>query len=122
MGGEINHSAHGALDKHFINRFTFIVKKNLSNSEFSVNDIAREVGMSKVQVYRKVKALLGYSVNEYIINIRLRTARFLLLHSEKTIAEIADEVGFSSPAYFSTSFKSKFNLTPTELRSYQVSL
>ena len=76
--------------------------------------------MSRVQVYRKVKALLGYSVNDYVINVRLKRAKHLLLHSDKTISEIAMDVGFSSPTYFSTAFKAKFHVTPKEFKSSQI--
>jgi AraC-like DNA-binding protein len=109
----------GSLDKKFINDFTSLIEKNISNADLNVNEIGRELGMSRVQVYRKVKALLGYSVNDYIISVRLKKAKLLLLHSDKTIADISYEVGFSSPTYFSTAFKGKFNLSPKEFRSVQ---
>jgi signal transduction histidine kinase/DNA-binding response OmpR family regulator len=107
----------GGLDKKFINDFTALIEKNISNADFNVNDIGVELGMSRVQVYRKVKALLGYSVNDYIVNVRLKKAKHLILGTDKTIAEIASEVGFSSSTYFSTAFKNKFNLTPKEFKS-----
>jgi signal transduction histidine kinase/DNA-binding response OmpR family regulator len=109
----------GGLDKKFINDFTALIEKNISNADFNVNEIGVELGMSRVQVYRKVKALLGYSVNDYIVSVRLKKAKHLILHTDKAIAEISAEVGFSSPTYFSTAFKSKFNLTPKEFKSSQ---
>jgi signal transduction histidine kinase/DNA-binding response OmpR family regulator len=109
----------GGLDKKFINDFTALIEKNISNADFNVNEIGVELGMSRVQVYRKVKALLGYSVNDYIVSVRLKKAKHLILHTDKAIAEISAEVGFSSPTYFSTTFKSKFNLTPKEFKSSQ---
>jgi len=69
-----------------------------------------------VQLYRKVKALIGYNVNDYILTVRMQKAKFLLAKEELSIAEIAFKVGFSSQAYFSTVFKSKFSLTPSEYR------
>jgi AraC-like DNA-binding protein len=96
-----------------------MIEKHMANSELHVNDISRELGMSRVQVYRKVKALLGYSVNDYIVSVRLKKAKHLLLNTDKTISEIATEVGFSSPTYFSTSFKSKFNISPREFKTSQ---
>jgi DNA-binding response OmpR family regulator len=116
---EPNGSTPGGLNKKFINDFTAMIEKHMSNSELHVNDIARELGMSRVQVYRKVKALLGYSVNDYIISVRLKKAKHLLLNTDKTIAEISTEVGFSSPTYFSTSFKLKFNLSPRDFKTSQ---
>ena len=109
----------GGLDKKFINDFTALIEKNISNADFNVNEIGVELGMSRVQVYRKVKALLGYSVNDYIVNVRLKKAKHLILHTDKAIAEISADVGFSSPTYFSTTFKNKFSLTPKEFKSSQ---
>jgi signal transduction histidine kinase/DNA-binding response OmpR family regulator len=116
---ETHFTSPGSLDKKFINDFTSLIEKNISNADLNVNEIGRELGMSRVQVYRKVKALLGYSVNDYIISVRLKKAKLLLLNSDKTIADISYEVGFSSPTYFSTAFKGKFNLSPKEFRSVQ---
>jgi len=104
------------IDRKFINEFIAIVENNLANEEFSVDDICREIRVSRVQLYRKVKALIGYNVNDYILTVRMQKAKFLLAKEELSIAEIAFKVGFSSQAYFSTVFKSKFSLTPSEYR------
>jgi len=104
------------IDRKFINEFIAIVENNLANEEFSVDDICREIRVSRVQLYRKVKALIGYNVNDYILTVRLQKAKFLLAKEELSIAEVAFKVGFSSQAYFSTVFKSKFSLTPSEYR------
>lgn len=108
------------LDKKFINEFMAVVEKNLSNPSLSANDIATALGMSRVQVYRKVKALLGYSVNDYVVGVRLKKAKHLLLHSELNISEIAYEVGFSSSTYFSTTFKNHCKITPSEFKAAHV--
>ncbi len=108
------------LDRKFINDFTSIVEKNLSNENVSVDDICREIGVSRVQLYRKVRALLGYNINEYILSVRLQRAKYLLLNENITISEVAYKVGFSSQAYFSTVFKSKFNITPKEFKEKKV--
>lgn len=105
------------LDKKFINDVAALVEKNLQNTDLSANDIAENLGMSRVHVYRKMKALLGYSLNDYIVNTRLKKARHLLLSSQMNISEIAYEVGFSSPAYFSTAFKNHFNMSPSDFKS-----
>ena len=70
------------------------------------------MGISRVQLYRKVKALLNINVNDFILNTRLKKAKYLLQHQELSISEVSYKVGFSSPAYFSTVFKSKFGVTP----------
>lgn len=112
-------SLPGGLDKKFINDFQALVERNIGNADFNVNEIGRELGMSRVQVYRKVKALLGYSVNDYIVNVRLKKAKHLLMHSDKSISEIAGDVGFSSSTYFSTTFKAKFHVSPKEFKASQ---
>lgn len=102
----------GKIDRKFVSEFTSIVESNISNEEFSVEDICKSIGVSRIQLYRKVKALLNINVNDYILNTRLQKAKYLLQHEELNISEVAYKVGFSSPAYFSTVFKSKFGVTP----------
>jgi len=104
------------VTRKFINEFIAIVENNIPNEDFSVDDICREVGISRVQLYRKVKALMGYNVNDYISTVRLQKAKFLLADVQYSISEVASRVGFSSQAYFSTVFKSKFGITPSEYR------
>jgi AraC-like DNA-binding protein/two-component sensor histidine kinase len=108
------------IDRKFINEFTAIVEKNLSNEKFSIEDIYREIGISKVQLYRKVKALIGFNINDYILNVRMQKAKYLLTDRQLSISEVAYKVGFSSQAYFSTVFKSKFLMTPSEFREKKV--
>ena len=110
-------SAPKQLDKKFINEFIAVVEQNLSNADLNANEIAAKLGLSRVQLYRKVKALVGYSVNDYVVNVRLKKARHLILHTDMNISEIAYEVGFASPAYFSTTFKNHFKVTPSEFKS-----
>ena len=102
----------GKLDRKFVSEFTGIVEANIANDKFSVEDICRDLGISRVQLYRKVKALLNINVNDYILNMRLQKARYLLQHEDLSISEVSYKVGFSSPAYISTVFKSKFGVTP----------
>lgn len=113
---EIRTGMSKKIDRKFINEFAAIVENNISNESFSVEDICREIGISRIQLYRKLKALLGINVKDYILNVRLQKARYLLSNEALTIAEVAYKVGFSSQAYFSTVFKSKFMSTPTEFR------
>lgn len=104
------------IDRKFINEFTSIVESNVPNEAFSVEDICREIGISRVQLYRKVKALLDYNVNDYILTVRMQKAKYLLANENMSIFDVACKVGFSSQAYFATVFKSKFSVTPTEYR------
>lgn len=104
------------LDRKFISEFTSIIESNLSNEDLSVDDIYKGLGISKIQLYRKTKALLGFNVNDYILSVRLQKAKYLLINEDHSISEIAYKVGFSSQAYFSTVFKSKFSITPSEFK------
>ena len=81
-----------------------------------MDDLGEELGMSRVQLYRKVKALTGLSPVELLRKMRLQKAYSLLLNSDKTISEIAYEVGFGTPSYFSSCFKKQFDKYPTDLR------
>lgn len=105
-------SASKKIDRKFVNEFSSIVENNIANEDFSVNDICKELGISRVQLYRKVKAVLGYNVNDYITDVRMQKAKYLLLNEESSIAEVSYKVGFSSQAYFATVFKSRFGITP----------
>ena len=105
------------IDKTQISKFRTTVEENLSDSELSVDVIGQELGMSRVQLYRKIKSLTNYAPNELVRNIRLKKAEHLILSSNKNISEIAYETGFSSPSYFSKCFKEYFNESPTDFVS-----
>jgi YesN/AraC family two-component response regulator len=103
-------------DRKFISEFSALVESNLSNEDFSVESICKSMGISRVQLYRKVKGLMDINVNDYIMNTRLKKAKYLLKHDDCTIGEVASKTGFSSSAYFSSVFKSKEGITPKEFR------
>lgn len=105
-----------ALDKKFLNDFAGIVEQNLGNENFSVDDLAKEIGVSRVQLYRKVKALLDCSITDYILNRRLKKASYLLINESYSISEITYMVGFSTPNYFATVFKTKYGCTPSDYK------
>jgi len=108
-----------SLDKKFVSDFAGIVEQNLANENFNVDDISKAIGISRIQLYRKVKALMGCNISDYILNRRLKKAKYLLLHENYSIAEVTYQVGFSSPNYFSTVFKQKYNCTPSEFKRNQ---
>ncbi|TPG65415.1 helix-turn-helix domain-containing protein [Hymenobacter nivis] len=103
-------------DQTFLADLTAIVEANLTKTDLSVEDVARSLGISRMQLYRKVKAVLGTGVTDFIQSLRLTKARELLLDDALTVAEVAYELGFSSPSYFSTSFKARYQLSPSEFR------
>lgn len=102
------------VDKGFVEKLRKQIESNLSNPDLSVEDLGAELGFSRVQLYRKTKALTGYSPNELLRIARLKKAASLLASTEKTIAEITYEVGFSSPSYFTRCYKEYFGENPTE--------
>lgn len=104
------------LDRKFISEFTSIIEANIPNEHFTIDDLCHKIGISRVQLYRKVKSLMGINVNDYILNVRLQKAKHYLSTGEFSIAEIAFKVGFSSASYFSTVFKSKYGITPKEYK------
>lgn len=103
-----------ALDKDFVTKFKTLVEERMKDSELNVEDLGREMGMSRVQLYRKLKSLTNYSPNELLRQMRLKKAASLLASSELSVAEIAYEVGFSSPSYFTKCYKEQFGEIPTE--------
>ncbi|SNC66391.1 monosaccharide ABC transporter substrate-binding protein, CUT2 family [Hymenobacter gelipurpurascens] len=105
------------VDQKFLADLTAIVEANLNRSDLSVEDVARSLGISRVQLYRKVKAVLGTGVTDFIQGVRLTKARQLLLDDDLSIAEVAYQLGFSSPSYFSTSFKARYQVSPSEFRA-----
>lgn len=103
-------------EKKFLNELTALIEQHLTDSSFGVEQLGREMGLSRVQLYRKAQTLLGKNVNEYVVEIRLKKAKVLLAETGKPIAEIAYETGFSSPAYFTTFFKQHTQRTPSDFR------
>jgi len=115
-------SGSKSIDRKFLIDFAGIVEQNLSNDKFSVDDICKIIGVSRVQLYRKVKALMGCNITDYILSRRLKKAKYLLNNENLTIAEITYQVGFSNPNYFSTVFKAKYGCTPTEFKKNNLPL
>lgn len=101
-------------DKGFVEKFKKLIEESLSDSGLNVEDLGRSMGMSRVQLYRKIKSLTNYAPNELLRIARLKKAASLLASSDKTVAEITYEVGFTSPSYFSKCYKEYFGESPTE--------
>ena len=97
-----------------VDRFRGLIEENLSDAELSVEELGSRMGLSRVQLYRKIKALTNYSPNELVRIARLKKAASLLASSEKTISEITYEVGFTSPSYFTKCYKEYFGESPTD--------
>lgn len=104
----------GNRDKKFLEKITQIIEARISDPQLSVEDLGREVGLSRSSLYKKIKAKTGHVPNEFVRLIRLKTAAKLLVEQEYTISEIGYLVGFNSHSYFSKCFYNQFELTPTE--------
>ncbi|OCB72302.1 ABC-type sugar transport system, substrate-binding protein, contains N-terminal xre family HTH domain [Flavobacterium glycines] len=113
---KIDDSGFGFSEQDFLRKLNSLIEKNMENSAYLIEDLAHDLNISRVQLYRKVKAILGISVSDHLLNLRLEKSKILLKKTNQNISEIAYAVGFSSPNYFSTSFKNKFGVTPTEYK------
>ena len=102
------------LDKDFVEKFKALIEEKMGDSELNVEDLGREMGLSRVQLYRKIKSLTNYAPNELLRMSRLKRAASLLASSGMTVAEIAYEVGFTSPSYFTKCYKDYFGESPTD--------
>jgi ligand-binding sensor domain-containing protein/signal transduction histidine kinase/DNA-binding response OmpR family regulator len=102
------------LDEKFIQKVMDVVNRNLSNVEFTAEDFADQIGMSRSNLHIKLKALTNQSATEFIRLIRLKKAAELLTINQYNISEVSYMVGFNSISYFNRCFKQQFNLTPTE--------
>jgi YesN/AraC family two-component response regulator len=103
-----------SVDEQFIRQSLETVEMNISNPEFSVEDLSRALHMSRVALYKKLLALTGKSPLDFIKTIRLKRAAQLLEKSQCTISEIAYEVGFNNPKYFARTFRKEFGILPSE--------
>ena len=103
-----------AMDEALLKRAVAIVEKNMDNIEFSTDEFAREMNMSRSNLHLKLKAITGESTIDFIRKIRFNEAAKLLKDGRYTIAEVSTMVGFNTPSYFATSFKKYFGCLPTE--------
>lgn len=103
-------------ERMFLERFKKAAKSHIGDANLRMDDLGSELSLSKVQMYRKVKALTGKTPAEVLREMRMQKAYSLLKQTDKTISEVAAEVGFAIPGYFSACFKKQFGIIPTELR------
>ena len=106
-------------ESEFIKRVKEEITKNIDDEYFGINELCKAIGMSRAQLHRKIKALTGRSTSIFIRSIRLHKAKTLLLHSDLNISQVAFEVGFSDPKYFSKTFNEEFGQTPKAFRTKQ---
>ena len=102
------------MDREFISRFKTVIDENLSNTEMNIDFMSKNLAMSRIQLYRKVKTLTGCSPVEYLRIRRLKKAQKMLHTKDITIAEVCYETGFSSPSYFAKCYKDYYNELPSD--------
>lgn len=117
MVAELSKPQESILDDTFVLRLREIIQKHMADSDFTVERIGEQIGMSRVQLYRKTKALTGVSPVELLRKSRIEKGKSLLEHTDKTISEIAYEVGFNAPSYFTKCFRDEYGISPAEART-----
>jgi YesN/AraC family two-component response regulator len=105
------------VDPAFLNKVISVIEANMSEPDFNVETLSTEIGISSRHLLNKIQALTEYTPVELIRSLRLKHAAKLLIESQMTISEIAYEVGFSSPGYFSKCFQKQYHLTPKDYQS-----
>ena len=100
----------------FISRFKEVIEARLEDSDVSVEDLAADMNLSRVQLYRKVKSVTGASPVELLRTARLNRAYQILLTTDKSVSEVAYAVGFTAPSYFTKCFKEEYGMVPGDIR------
>ncbi|MDH6310976.1 signal transduction histidine kinase/ligand-binding sensor domain-containing protein/DNA-binding response OmpR family regulator [Dysgonomonas sp. PFB1-18] len=103
-----------SVDEQFMQKLYTILENNISNPEFDLDSFCQEIGMSRTNLYRKIKSVTGLSPNEYLRNFRLTMGAKMLKEAKLPVSEVYVAVGFNSHAYFSNCFKTHFGVSPTE--------
>ncbi|HIY36958.1 MAG TPA: substrate-binding domain-containing protein [Candidatus Paraprevotella stercorigallinarum] len=114
---DLQTSSPSSIDDEFYNRFLDIFQEEMGNANLNVDMIASKMGLERSQFYRKIKALTNYAPVELIRRMRLQKGRMYLISTDKSISEIAYEIGFSTPAYFTKCYRDAYGETPTEVRN-----
>jgi AraC-like DNA-binding protein len=107
-----------SIDEKFMSKVLEVIEKHISDEDFSNEEFGSEVGMSRQQIHRKLIAITGKSASLYIRSVRLAKAKTMIIDQKGNISEIAYNVGFSSPAYFTKCFKKEFGFPPSDLANH----
>ena len=104
------------VDEQLLRKALTLIEKNMSNSEYSIEEFSRDMAMSRVSLYRKIHSITGKTPTDFVKSIRLKRAAELLKQGQLNVAEVSYSVGFSTPGYFTQSFKKEFGVLPTQYR------
>ncbi|MEP2772566.1 MAG: two-component regulator propeller domain-containing protein [Fulvivirga sp.] len=115
LAGPTNTEKILSADEQFLKKLTHIIDQHLSESQFSVDKLASEMALSRVQLHRKLKATIGCSASEFVRQYRLKLAYQYLKAEKGTVSEIAYEVGFNNLSYFAKCFKETYRVNPSEV-------
>jgi AraC-like DNA-binding protein len=115
-GIEISEVKLPTLDEKLLEKVNKYTLENITDTEYSIEELSKKIGMSTVYLNKKISALTGKTTSEYVRSIRLRKAAQLLEKSDLSISEVAYEVGYNSPKYFSKYFKDEYGILPSEYR------
>ena len=105
-------------ESEFVQKVRSAIEENIENEDFGILQLCRAVGYSRSQLHNKLKAKTGLSTSIFIRSVRLKQAKFLLENSELNISEVAYEVGYKEPSYFSRLFKETYGFSPMKYRSH----
>jgi len=111
---EATELAHSAKDREFIEKLIALIEANISDPDMDVDFICNQIYTSRSALYKKIKAISGQSINEFIRTIRLKRAAYILTHEDITQNELVDRIGIQSVSYFQKAFKKEFGTTPTQ--------
>jgi AraC-like DNA-binding protein len=114
---ELRSGESPVFEDAFLQKATQMVIEQMSNPDFDVEDLEKSLDMSKMQLYRKLKNLTSFAGNEFIRSVRLRESKALLENASLNISEIAYQVGFNDPAYFTRAFKKQYGQSPKEYQT-----
>lgn len=103
-------------DEQFLNKVREVMERNISNPDYSVEDLSKDMCMSRATLYRRINSITGASPSDFMKHVRLQRAAELLKEGGLTVVEVADKVGFNTPGYFSKSFKKMFGVLPTQYK------
>ena len=103
-----------AAEQQFLEKLFQIIDNNIDNENFDVDNIVKEMTMSRAQLFRKIKAITDQTVAEFVYSYRLHKSADMLLYSGKSVSEVCYSVGFKNPSHFTTRFKKQFGVSPSD--------